>query len=301
MKFSRIFSSSFLAVFLFTSPLFAQENPEAVYAKWVAASKAGDIQGLLAISSAAKVKEFDQEYSSPEKKEEIRKLMKLMAPLSYQVKKTDISSDGNKASLTMDVTALDFFEMNDPKAKPRQENAEVRLVKESGAWKIDQQCMGKDGCGKEPEWQKVSWGKIIPLSNQATVKFVKGKASIFKGVSIKGQAFVGEMVLNFPDGSETVSYFLHRSPNFADFFVKAGEAKITPSAQAEDFPATVSSDPVGPQVKVLEEGTSYSQNRNFQGSGSVALLFDLPKDAKGSIAFYATLTYAGKKYEFEVK
>lgn len=282
-------------------PLGAQESPEAVYAKWVAASKAGDIQGLLAISSAAKVKEFNSEFMTPEQQAEIRKIMKAMAPINYKIKDVKTSADGNKTSLFLDMTALDFFEMNDPKAKPKKEFAEVRLLKEGGQWKIDQQCSGGDGCGKEPEWIQTSWGKSQALSNGATIKFVKGNKNAFPGIKMPAKPYAVAFTVEFPDGSETFSYFLHRSPTFADFYLSAGEEKLTPVARTEDFPNSLSSEDGKPNVKELEPDYSYSQNTNFKGKGSVTLLFDVSTAPSGDKPFYATVTYAGQKYSYEVK
>src|SRR5262249_22160687 len=93
---------------LLSTPAFAPETPEAASAKWVEISKAGDLDALLALSSAAKVKEFHQEISTPEKKDEIRRIMKATAPKSYQVKHQELSRDGNKASLFVEAVELDF-------------------------------------------------------------------------------------------------------------------------------------------------------------------------------------------------
>jgi hypothetical protein len=253
----------------------------------------------LAVSSAAKVKEFHQEVTTPEQREEVRKLMKAMAPITYKVRKTEISKDGNKASLFVDATALDFFSMSDPKAKPQRENVEVRLVKEGDQWKVDKQCSGPDGCGKEPAWAVLSWGKTVALPD-GSFKTVKGKFD-FPGVKVAGKPFVADLVFNFPETGSILFYFLHRSPNLADIYVKVGEEKFAPVAYAEDFPPTFADDKGGREVKVLEQDYSYSRNRNFKGGGTVSLLFDLPKEAKGTPTFYLQFKYAEKEYAFEVK
>jgi hypothetical protein len=253
----------------------------------------------LAISSAAKVKEFHQEVVTPEQREEVRKLMKAMAPITYQVKKTELSQDGNKASLFVDATALDFFSMNDPKAKPERENVEVRLVKEGGQWKVDKQCSGPDGCGKEPEWTTLSWGKTLALPDGG-FKAVKGKFD-FPGVKVAGKPFVADLVFNFPETGSILFYFLHRSPNLADIYVKVGEEKFAPVAYAEDFPPTFADEKRSREVKALEEDYSYSRNRNFQGEGVVSLLFDLPKEAKDRPVFYLQFKYSEKEYALEIR
>ena len=295
----RIFLMLFFIIVLIPVSLQAQESPEAVYQKWVEYSRAGDIQGLLSISSADKVKEFHEDYPSPEKQEEIRKLMKVMAPTQYKINKTVLSPDGNKASLFMDMTAVDFFKLQDP--KPEKEKAQVLLVKEKGQWKIDQQCVGPDGCGKEPEWTSASYGKPLTLGPGATLKVVRGSAGKFKGIPVKGDAFAVDFIFTMPENGETLSYFLHRNPSFADFDVSIGGKKITPVARLEDLPNSLSNDDGKPEIQVLEEDYSYSRSTNFNGQGTLSLLFDLPKGDKGDRVVHLTVSYGEKKYSFEVK
>ncbi len=301
MKFMKISGLLPFLFLLFPNSLWAGDSPEVIYQVWVEASRAGDIDRLLAVSSAAKVKEFHQEFSSPEKKEEIRKLMKVMAPKSYEVKKTEVSPDGNKASLFVDAIAMDFFSLNDPKAKPERETMEVRLVKEGGEWKVDKQCAGKDGCGKEPDWVGTSWGKVNGLSGGATLKIQKGAPSPFKDVKVKGQPFVVSLVFNLPEGASTLSYFLHRSPSFAEFFTWVDGEKITPLAIFEDFPPVLKEESGKGELKTLEEGVSYSQNRLFKGQGTLSLLFDLPKNAKSQKELHLMVTYGEQQYPFEIR
>lgn len=284
--------------FTVTTPLLGQESPEAVYQKWVEASRAGDIQGLLALSSAEKVKEFHEEYPSPQQQEEIRSLMKAMAPITYQVNKSVPSKDGGKTSLFLDATALDFFSLSDPKAKPQRETIEVRLVKENNQWKVDKQCMGKEGCGKEPEWAPLKYGSNRNLGPGATVQVVKGKPTPFKGAPVKNEAFAVDLIFTLPETGPSLSYFLHRSPNFAEFFVEMDGQKITPLARIESFPTSSSEEK--PELQVLEDNYSYSRSTNFTGLGTLSLLFDLPKGNREK-TLYITVTYGENKHNFSVK
>lgn len=282
------------------SLLFAQDTPEAIYQKWVEASRAGNIQALLAVSSAQKAKEFHQEYSRPEQQEEIRRFMKLMAPISYKLTKTVPSKDGNKASLFMDAIARDFFSLNDPSAKPQKENVEVRMVKENGQWKVDKQCMGKDGCGVDPDWISASYGKTLNLGSGATLKIAKGKPSNFKGIPVSGEAMAVDLIFTLADSSQGISYFLHRSPNFAEFYVESGGEKITPIARIEDFPIMLTDGKREPELKILEENFSYSKSSTFTGEGTVSLLFDMPKGSKDR-TLYLTVGYGEGKHSYSVK
>ncbi|HKX12827.1 MAG TPA: hypothetical protein VJP40_06715, partial [bacterium] len=129
----RFYSASLVLASLFLSlPLSAQDSPEAAYAQWVKISKAGDVDALVALSSAEKRKEFEQEVKTPEQRAEIKKFMMALAPVSYTVKSSEISKDGKKATLKIDAIARDFFSMDDPKAKPKPEKMKVTLLKEGG-------------------------------------------------------------------------------------------------------------------------------------------------------------------------
>ena len=301
MKVSSALLTLLLGIAL-QSPALAQENPEAVYKKWVEASKAGDVEALLAISSKPKVDEFHQEFTTPEKIAEIKKIMKLMAPISYKIQEQKISTDGNRATLKGQVVALDFFKMNDPKAKPEKDALEVKLVKEAGQWKIDKQCTGPGGCGQEPDWTEASWGKTLDLGGGATLKVIQGKPGVFKGVKTHGKAVAVELQITLSqEGGETFSYFLHRSESFAEFYLLNDGKKIAPVARLEEFLSASEGQGREKDLKVLEDDTSYSRSTSFQGTGKLSLLFDLPKDVKGLPPFYLTVGYGEKKFSYEVK
>ncbi len=274
----------------------AGDSPEVMYQVWIEASRAGDIDKMLSVSSAQKVKEFHQEFTTPEKREELKRLIKVMAPKSYKVRKSELSPEGTKASLWLDALALDFFSLNDPKAKPQKEEIEVRLVKEGGEWKIDQQCGGKGGCGKEPEWQQASFRKPIPLPKGASLKVAPGKASEFKSVALQGKPFVVDFAFSFPE-STNLAYFLHRSPNFAEFYILAGGQKIAPIAE-QQYRASDSTEEV--KVEKLENDFSYSRSRTTSGQGSLTLLFDIPAEAKGSKELYFTVTVEEQKLAYRI-
>jgi len=284
------------------SPAFAQESPAAAYQKFVEASKASDIDAMLAISSKSMVNEFHKEFSNnPEKLAEMKKLVKVMAPISYKVRDTKVSKDGNSASLFVDAVAMDFFKLNDPKAKPEKENMEVRLVKEDGQWKIQKQCAGKDGCGVEPEWVDGSWGKDIPLSGGASLKAVKGGMAAFKETKVEGKAYPVQLLVTIPPNGDTFSYFLHRDPHFAEFYLMNGGQTITPIARQEEFVSASDGKGREKDFELLKEDVSYSRSSNFTGTGTLSLLFDLPKDAKGDSIFRFIVTYGQNKYPIEIK
>ncbi|MFO1463345.1 MAG: hypothetical protein U1F66_06175 [bacterium] len=283
----------------FSIPLQAQNTPEAAYAEWVAASKAGDLDKMLALSSKEKVDDFNKDITTPEKKAEIREIAKLMAPIKYQVKKSELSKGGNKATLQLDALARDFFSLNDPKAKPQQENIEVKLVKEGGVWKVDKQCSGKDGCGKEPDWVQGAWGKPLSLPKGATVKVVPGKTGNFGGAKAKGKAYAVDLIFTLPQNGPSLSYFLHRSPTFAEFYLMSQGETLTPIARREDFPGGFGEG--GPDIKVLEENTSYSRSTGFTGTGTLSLLFDIPKELQGDKLFRFIVTVDDEKYPFEIR
>lgn len=292
---------SFLLLVLFVAPFSAaaQDSPEATYAKWVQVSKAGDVDGLLALSSAAKVKEFHSDITTPEKKAEVKKFMKALAPISYTVKSSEISKDGKKATLKIDAIALDFFSMDDPKAKPGPEKMKVTLLKEGGQWKIDQQSSGSLAEEEEIQGTPLAYGKSVPLPD-GSFKVLKGKAD-FAGAKVGGKPYAVDVVFEFPETGSTLFLFFHDSPNLADIYAKVGDEKVAPIAFAEDFPPVLSTDKGGREVTVMEKNYSYSKNRNFKGVGKYSMLFDLPKDSKESPVLFLQFKYDDKKYVYEVR
>lgn len=295
----RLFSASFVALaFFISAPLLAQDSPEAAFDKWVQVSKSGDVDALLGLSSAEKVKEFHQDIKTPEQRAEVQKMMKLLAPKSYTVKSSTVSKDGKKATLKIDAVALDFFSMSDPKAKPTAEKMKVTLVKEGGQWKIDQQSSGSLAEEEEVPGTPLAYGKSVALPD-GSFKVLKGKAD-FNGAKVSGKAFAVDVVFNFPETGSTLFMFFHDSPNLADNYVKVGEEKYAPIAFAETFPPMFN-EKGGRETTVMEKGMSYSKNRNFHGTGSYSMLFDLPKDAKEAPVLHLQFKYDDKAQVYEVK
>jgi len=294
LRFSCLFLVLFALAFLPIN-LSAQESPEALYKKWVETCKAGDVQGLLDLSTKAKLKEFRDEHDTPEQIAEMKKMMMEFSPISYTVKSTQISPDGNKASLWVEALEKPFF--SDKKnPKPEKETVEVRLLKEDGKWKLDQTCNGKDGCGKEPEWIKAAYNKPIALPKNASLKVSKNQRPEFKSVKVEGQPYSVDFAFDFPENM-SLFYFLHRSPSFAEFYIQAGDKKIAPVAQIESFPMNS-----GEEIKAqkLEDGVSYSKSHQFSGHGVASLLFDLPADAKGPKPLFFMVTVDDQKYSYEI-
>jgi SnoaL-like protein len=290
---SKILILIFLALFGLPSPVLAQDSPEAVYQAWVEASRAGDIDRLLTISSAAKVKEYHNEVNTPEKREEMKKIMKMMAPITYQVKKTEVSKEGRKAVLLVDATARDFFSLDDPKVKPQHENVEVRLVKEENQWKVDQHCMGSGGCGdKEERAEQASFGKKIPLKDGVSLTVQKGSGGPFASVKA-GNPFVVDLTFQGSQTNPMLNYALNPSPTFADFYVKVGDQKISPVAIIEN--------PSTKDVTVLQANTTYSRSKTLNEKTVLLILFDVPRDLKGPKTFWASFTVAEQNYTFEMK
>jgi hypothetical protein len=224
--------------------------------------------------------------------------MMALAPKSYTVKSSEVSKDGKKATLKIDAIALDFFSMGDPKAKPKPEKMKVTLLKEGGQWKVDQQSSGSLAEEEEIPGIALAWGKSVALPD-GSFKVVKGKTN-FSGAKVSGKAFAVDVVFNFPESGSTLFMFFHDSPNLADNYVKVGDEKYAPIAFAEDFPPMFN-EKGGREVTVMEKSYSYSKNRNFKGTGTYSMLFDLPKDAKEAPMLHLQFSYDDKKQVYEVK
>ncbi|MFO1518693.1 MAG: hypothetical protein U1F57_03365 [bacterium] len=299
------FKRIFLLIVLFAclSPsLGAEESPEALFQKWVSLAAKGDVDGVIALSSAAKRKEA-QESMKTMPHAQMALMLKAMNPDSYKVLNQTVSKDQKKASLFIEGVVTDLFTLKGEKPKKVKEKAEIRLVKEDGQWKMDQQCWGMEGkCEKgEESAQSASWGKKIPLKGGATVTFLRGREKDFSNVKVQGKPAAVELVFEANQENPTLNYFLHKSPSFADFYYKLGDQKVPPTAVMEEKESASLHEAPKKEVKILEEGTSYSRSRTFSGKTSFSILFDLPKDATGPQSFWANFTVADQKYGFKLE
>ena len=129
MKLKSIVTVIGVAVLLLavSTPLLANGNsPQEVYAFYIVAQRAGDVEGMA--EYVIKVKK-DQLKAMPEgQKKGIADMMKMMAPIEYTVVTEDIQ--GDTATLTLKAKAKDFS------GQVSEQSGTLRFVKESGVWKL---------------------------------------------------------------------------------------------------------------------------------------------------------------------
>jgi len=284
-----------------SSTAHAQSEPAAIYAEWVQAEKAMDLKKIKSLMAAKTKAKMEQEMKSAAQPELFAQMVQSFAPSSYTVTKTQISPDGQKASLFVDSVQKGFLVMDGQHPKKERVPGEVQLVKEDGSWKVSRECWGEGKCDAEPDWIVSSWGKINALPKNGTMTVTKGKTSEFKSIPVAGRPFVVDVVFNMPSSDFSMNYSVNISPSFAEFYLGQDEEKIVPKAMIDDFPALSNDDPKEKEPKILEQGTTYSHSRNFTGRGRIALLFDLPPDLKDAPGFKMTFTLDDKKYSYQIK
>jgi len=125
MKSLQIARISFAAMALVLSSAFAQEDPEAVYRKFHAASLAADFEEMRKYGTAAGAAEIAampavQRYA-------IMKMLAAMLPQSYSITGKEVSADGSQATLRAISTG-----------KAPGARGTITLLKEGGAWKVEQ-------------------------------------------------------------------------------------------------------------------------------------------------------------------
>ncbi|MFH1039024.1 MAG: hypothetical protein V1789_10205 [PVC group bacterium] len=104
----------------------ADATPAAVYDLYIVAMKAGDLDGMAAFVTKAKV---DQLLAMPDdQKTQIAEMMKMMAPSEYAVVTEDIQ--GDIATLTLTGKATDFA------GGFNEQEGTATFVKEDGVWKL---------------------------------------------------------------------------------------------------------------------------------------------------------------------
>jgi len=102
------------------------DSPKEVYAVYVIAQKAGDLEGMSVCVIEAKAKQLE---AMPEdQKGQIAEMMKMMAPAEYAVVSEDIQ--GDNATLTVTGKTSDFS------GGLRDQKGTITFLKEGGAWKL---------------------------------------------------------------------------------------------------------------------------------------------------------------------
>jgi len=101
-------------------------SPRDIYAVYVTAQKAGDVEGMCGCVTEAKVKQLQGMPAA--RKKQVIEMVKMMAPVEYTVVSEEIRGDG--ATLTVSGKTTDFS------GGLRDQKGVITFVKEGGAWKV---------------------------------------------------------------------------------------------------------------------------------------------------------------------
>lgn len=116
-----------IVLLVISAPLLANgDSPRAVYDLYIVAQRAGDVDGMAAFVTKAKVEQLKA--MPAEQKVQIGEMMKMMAPTEYTVITEDVQ--GDTTTLTIKGRATDFSGV------VNEQEGTARFVKEDGAWKL---------------------------------------------------------------------------------------------------------------------------------------------------------------------
>jgi hypothetical protein len=128
---------------------------------------------------------------------------------------------------------------------------------------------------KQDRPRQVKGGEAVVLGDELLVKAVQGSAASFAGVKAKGEPFVVVLELDSGKKGVTLSYNASANLKSTDFYLLSGTEKFAPRALIEDFPSWGSDN--DKELEVLDsKGTDGASTLQFDGKGSILLLFDVP-------------------------
>jgi hypothetical protein len=120
-------------------------------------------------------------------------------------------------------------------------------------------------------------GDTIKVVEGVTIRITKTEKSSFKGVNVKGEAFVVVLELDTGKKRARIGYQLSTDPRWSDVYLTSGEQTMGPRAVIEDFPSRGSDN--DKEIEVLDpRDKAVGATLQFQGKGSVSLLFDVPTE-----------------------
>ena len=139
-------------------------------------------------------------------------------------------------------------------------------------------------------------GDVVKLGANLSVRVARAAETPFAGVKVKGQPVVVVLELDGGKKGVTLSYRVDSNPRRSEIFLESKATKYAPIAVVEDFPSLgVDNDK---EVEILDPKDPGSSLLEFEGKGSVALLFDLPAvQAKSVMRLSAKLQLAHPKEE----
>jgi hypothetical protein len=145
--------------------------------------------------------------------------------------------------------------------------------------------------------RQVKAGEVVKLDDSLGVKVSQSTTPSFAGVTLKGEPVVVVIELDAGKESVTFLYKLSSLSRSSEIYLSSGGEKLAPRAVIEDFPSFgVDNDK---EVEVLDpKGGISPSTLEFEGKGSILLLFDVPKgQAKAPKKFSAIIRTMKPKAE----
>jgi hypothetical protein len=148
---------------------------------------------------------------------------------------------------------------------------------------------------KEPA-KEMKAGEVAKLGESLTVKVMRASKASFPGVKVKGEPVVVILELDGGKKSVTLSYQVDSNPRRSDVYIDSRATRFSPIAFIEDFPSWGNDN--DKEIEIVDPKDPSSSTLDFEGKGSVVLLFDLPAtQAKSLIKLSASLRLSGPKDE----
>jgi len=123
--------------------------------------------------------------------------------------------------------------------------------------------------------REIKAGEVVPLDESLSIKVSQSTTTEFPGVKLKGNPVVVTIELDAGKNSVTFLYKLHPVARSSEIFLVSGGEKLTPRAVIEDFPSFGTDNEK--EVEVVDpKGGSSPITLEFEGKGSISLLFDVP-------------------------
>jgi hypothetical protein len=128
--------------------------------------------------------------------------------------------------------------------------------------------------------KEVKAGEALLLGDILLVKVTQSNKSAFPGIKIKGEPLIVVLELDAGKKGVTLSYNLSADPKSSELYLTSGTQRSAPRAVIEDFPSWGSDN--DKEVELLDPKGAGSSSLEFEGKGSISLLFDVPvAQAKG--------------------
>lgn len=128
--------------------------------------------------------------------------------------------------------------------------------------------------------KEVKAGEALLLGDILLVKVTQSNKPAFAGVKVKGEPLVVVLELDGGKKGVTLSYNLSGDSRSSEVYLASGAQRSAPRAVIEDFPSWGSDN--DKEVELLDPKGAGSSSLEFEGKGSISLLFDVPvAQAKG--------------------